>query len=129
MSDLRRALDSKESEVRELKDKVSSLRQDARRFRMRSDQAKETRSKAVEAAVARARKHYKSAETKKVKHPDGRIEDWVRNLVVELVALDGVPTAKVPQVIERVRNAFIQKEAEGEGEGEGSNRGDDDGDV
>lgn len=114
---MRQALDSREGEVRELKHRVSSLRQDVHRFRMRSDRAKETRSKAVEAAVIRARKHFELAETKRVKRPDGQIEDWVRNLVVELVALDGVPTAKVPNVIERVRRAFIQKEGEGEGEG------------
>jgi hypothetical protein len=46
-----------------------------------------------------------------VKQPDGRIEDWVCHLVVELVALDGVPTAKVPQVIDRVRRSFTQTES------------------
>ena len=72
--------------------------------------ARETRSHAVEEAVDRARKHFKSANTKRVKRPDGRIEDWVRDLIVELVALDGVPTAKVPQVIERVRRSFVSTE-------------------
>ena len=81
---------------------VCFLRRDTHRFKMRGDQAKETRSRAIEKAVDRVRKHYKSAETKRVKRPDGRIEDWVRNPVVELVVLDGVPTAKVLQVIDIV---------------------------
>ena len=89
---------------------------------MRYDRAKETCSRAVEDAVARARRHYKNAETKRVKRPDGRIEDWVRDLVVELVALDGVPTAHVPQVIERVRRSFVQKES---GDDEGDRGGED----
>ena len=89
---------------------VSSLRRDVHRLRMTCVRAKETRSHAVEEAVDRARKHFKSANTKRVKRLDGRIEDWVRNLIVELVALDGVPTAKVPQVIERVRRSFVSTE-------------------
>jgi len=50
-----------------------------------------------------------------MKHPDGRIEDWVHDLVVELVALDGVPTAHVPQVIERVRRSFTRERSGDEG--------------
>ena len=34
-----------------------------------------------------------------MKRPDGQIEDWVRDLIVELVALDGVPTVKVPHLV------------------------------
>ena len=77
---------------------------------MKCTRAEGTRSHAVEKAVDRARKCFESANTKRVKRADGRIEDWVRNLVVELVALDGVPTDKVPQVIERVRRSFDPKE-------------------
>ena len=79
--------------------------------KMRYDRAKEARSRTVGNAVARARKCFENAEVKRVKGPDGRIEDWVRDLVVELVALDGVPTARVPQVIERVRRSFTKKES------------------
>ena len=87
---------------------------------MKCNRAAETRSQAVEAAVDRARKHFESTNTKRIKRPDGRIEDWVRDLVVELVSLDGVPTEKVPQVIERVRRSFIM-------EGSGDERGGQDG--
>ena len=78
-------------------------------FKMRCDRAEETCSHEVERAVERVRKCYEGAETKRLKRPDGRIEDWVRDLVVELVALDGVPTLKVPQVIDRVWSSFTQK--------------------
>ena len=55
-----------------------------------------------------------------MKRPDGRIEDWVRDLVVELVALDGVPTAKVPNVIARVRRSFAPKRNSGDSDGRGT---------
>jgi chromosome segregation ATPase len=92
----RQALDSKNKELQksaarclELENTVSSLRRDVHLFRMRCDRAEETRSREVEReverAVERVRKCYESTETKRVKRPDGRIEDWVRDLVVELV--------------------------------------------
>ena len=95
----------------QLGNNVSTLRQGVQRLRMRYGRAKEMCSHAVEDAVSRARNHYLNAETKRIKRPDGRIEDWVRDLVVELVALDGVPTAHVPQVIERVRRCFTREES------------------
>lgn len=120
-NELLEVLDGKEKDLQrsaarcvELAGTVSSLRRDIHRFGMRCNRAKEVCSHAVENAVNRVRKHYESAETKKVKRPDGRIEDWVRNLVVELVALDGVPTAKVPQVIDRVQCSFTQKKGSDE---------------
>ena len=115
----------------ELTDTVSSLCRDTHRFGMRCNRAKEVCSHAVESAVNRVRKHHESAKTRKVKRPDGRIEDWVRNLVVELVALDGVPTAKVPQVIDRVRHSFTQEAGDEHGEQESNEhnkQGDDSGD-
>ena len=130
MNELQQALASKEKDpqksaakVVQLGDNISSLRRSVHRYEMRYGRAKETCSRAVENAIARARKHYENAETKRVKRPDGRIEDWVRNLVVELVALDGVPTAHVPQVIERVRRSFTRKES---GDGDGNQDSDDD---
>lgn len=112
-ANVQQALDRDERELRESRDRTSSLRRDVHRLKARCDRAEETRSQAVEKAVTRARKHFESAETKRVKRPDGRIEDWVRDLVVELVALDGVPTAKVPQVINRVRHCFAQESDNG----------------
>jgi hypothetical protein len=130
MSELRKTLTDRETALQdkglelqksaadclELRDRVSSLRRDTHRFWMRYDRAKESRSQAVEKAVTRVTKHYESTGTRRVKRPDGRIEDWVRDLVVELVALDGVPTAKVPQVIERVRRSFANKGNDGHDE-------------
>lgn len=114
--ELQRALDSKDEELQkcdahcsELNNTVSSLRRDVHMFKMRCDRAEETCSHEVERAVERVRKCYKGAETKRLKRPDGRIEDWVHDLVVELVALDGVPTLKVLQVIDRVWSSFTQK--------------------
>lgn len=101
----------------ELTSTASSLRKDVHRYKSRCDRAKETRSHAIEKAVEKTRKEFKSAGTKRVKRPDGRIEDWVRHLVVELVALDGVPTAKVPQVIERVRHEFFPNDDDQAGVG------------
>jgi len=115
MNELHQALGSKEKELQkstarcsELADRVPSLSQDVHRLKMRCDRAGEVRSRAIEKAIDRVKKHYESTETKRVKHPNGRIEDWVRDLVVELVALDGVPTAKVPQVIDRVWRSLAQ---------------------
>ena len=118
---LSQSLDNKEKELQDLSrnsaaqhsvltERNSSLRREVHRLRMQNTRAKETRSHAIEKAVARAREHYKSSVTKRVKRPDGRIEDWIRDLVVELVALDGVPTAKVPQVIKRVWHSFTLKD-------------------
>jgi hypothetical protein len=120
MDEVQQALDSREQELQESRDRISSLQRETHRFRMRSNRAKETRSQAVEKAVARVRKHYENAETKRVKCSDGRIEDWVRDLVVELVALDGVPTASVPQVIDRVRRSFTQEKSGDEHDNQGS---------
>ena len=113
MNKLSQTLGEKEKELRDsaercsrLTSRVSSLRQHVHRYRMRSVRGEETHSHTVEKAVERARNHLESASTKRVKRPDGRIEDWVRDLVVELVALDGVPTARVPKVIARVRHSF-----------------------
>lgn len=99
---------------------VSSFRRDASRFKLRCKRAEGVRSRAVERAVNRTRRQFEGTRTKRIKHPDGRIEDWVRNLVVELVALDGVPTAKVPQVIERVRQSLIPSENRNEHDGQTS---------
>ena len=135
--DLLEVVDGREKELQksaarcvELADTVSSLRRDTHRFGMRCNRAKEVCSHAVENAVNRVRKHYESVGMKKVKRPDGRIEDWVRNLVVELVALDGVPTAKVPQVIDRVRCSFTHKASDehGEQDNEHNKQGGDSGD-
>lgn len=116
INDLSRTLGNKEVELEasteccsRLTTKVSSLQRDLHRFKMRDNRADEVCSRAVERAVDRTRKRFEEANTKRIKRPDGRIEDWVRNLVVELVALDKVPTAKVPQVIERVRCCFVPK--------------------
>ena len=96
----------------ELGDNISTLPQGVHRFKMRYDRAKEMCSHTVEDTVARTRRHYRNAERKRMKHPDGRIEDWVRDLVVEL---NGVPMAHVPQVIERVRRSFTQERSGDEG--------------
>ena len=53
-------------------------------------QAKETCSRAVEDAIARARKCFENSEIKRVKCPDGRIEDWVCDLVVDTYRLAAV---------------------------------------
>ena len=90
----------------ELNNVVDSLRHNVDRLRKRCSRAKETSCREIEKAVNRARTQFESADTKQVKRPDGRIKNWVRDLVVELVALDSVPTAKVPQVIERVWRSF-----------------------
>ena len=87
MNELYRALKSKEKELQksaarcsELANRVPSLSQDVRRLKMRCDRAGGARSRAIEKAIDRVRKHYESVRTKRVKHPNGRIEDWVRNL-------------------------------------------------
>ena len=95
-SEVQHALGCREGELQELRDRVSSLCRDLHRFKLGCDRAKERRSQAVKKAIARVEEHCESAETTKVKRPDGRIEDWVRDLVIELVALDGVPTASIP---------------------------------
>ena len=117
INELSCALDRKEEELQKsttqcsrLNERISSLERNVHRFRARCDRAEEKRSHAVEAAIDRTRKQFESANSRRVKRPDGRIEDWVRDLVVELVSLDGVPTEKVPQVIERVRRSFIAEE-------------------
>jgi len=106
MNRLQQALDSKDKELQrsaagcsKLDNTISSLRRDVHRLQTRCDRAEETCSHQVEKAVERVRKRYESAKTRRVKRPDGRIEDWVRDLVVELVSLDGVPTAKVPHLV------------------------------
>lgn len=117
IGELSQALNDKEGELRAstaqcltLTEKVSSLHRDVNRLKKRCIRVEVTRSQAIERAVDTARRHFESANTRRIKRPDGRIEDWVRNLVVELVALDGVPTAKVPSVIDRVRRSFVPKE-------------------
>lgn len=113
---LQQALRAKEEELQrsathhlELTNTVSSLCWDVHRLKTKCNWAEESCSCAVEKAVDRVRKHWDSAETKRVKQPDGRIKDWVHDLVVELVALDGVPMTKVPQVIDGVWCGFTQK--------------------
>ena len=117
VDELSQALDSKEGELwastaqcSTLTEKNSSLHRDVDRLRKKCNRAEETHSRAIERAVDTARKHFESANTRRIKRPDGRIEDWVRDLVVELVALDGVPTAKVPSVIDWVRRCFVPEE-------------------
>lgn len=130
ITELSQALDSKDKELKrsttrcvKMTEVISSLRRDVDRFKKRCDRADEVRSRAIEKAVDRARKHFKSANTRRIKRLDGRIEDWVRDLVVELVALDGVPTAKVPSVIERVRHSFAPEEIGDEHDDQGDSDG------
>lgn len=117
IDELSQALESKDEEFQAsaaqcsmLTEKVSSLHRDVDRLRKRCNRVEETHFQAIERAVNTAREHFESANTRRIKRPDGRIEDWVRHLVIELVALDGVPTAKVPSVIDRVRRSFTPKE-------------------
>jgi septal ring factor EnvC (AmiA/AmiB activator) len=79
---LSKTLDSKEKELQNsaaqsstLKERVSSLCQDVHRFRIRCARAEEAHSHAVEKAVDRARKQFESRNSKRIKRPDGRIED------------------------------------------------------
>ena len=124
MCEVQQALNSRERELQESRDKVLSLHRDLHRFKARCDRAEETCSLVVEKAVERARKHFESAEIKRIKCPDSWIEDWVCDLVVELFALDGVPMAKVPQVIDRVRRSLTQKSGD-KHDNQDSNGGDD----
>ena len=73
INELLQTLGEKEKELKDsaaecstLTGKVSSLHQHVQRFRMRSVRAKGTGSRAIEEAVERAKKHFESANAKRV---------------------------------------------------------------
>ena len=77
VNELRQALASTEKDLQKsttkslkLEGDVLSLCRSVHRARMGRDWAKETRSRAIENAVARVTKCYESVETKRVKRPD-----------------------------------------------------------
>lgn len=67
----------------------------------------EQRPHAVEAAIAKAADEFKAhPHTWRIKRPDGRIENWVRDLTCRLIAIRHVPASQTPGVISDVLHAL-----------------------
>lgn len=90
-----------------LKDRNLELDKEVRKLRVKALRAPDQRSRAVNAATLRATREAKvQPTTPRIKRPDGRIENWVRELCCQLIAVRHVPASQTPGVISDVLRAI-----------------------
>ena len=86
-----------------LRNRVAKLSKEVRRLRAKILRAPGQRSRAVEAAVAEVERKLKvRPDVWRIKRPDGRIENWVRDLTCKLICIRHVPASQAPSVISDV---------------------------
>ena len=102
-----KALENMSNDHSRLRDRTSKLHKEVRRLRKKTLRLVEQRTHAVEAALAKAADEFKmDSHTWRIKRPDGRIEDWVRDLTCKLIAVHHVPASRTPGVISDVFQAL-----------------------
>lgn len=84
-----------------LQDRISKLYKEVRRLRLKTLRAPGQRSRAVKAAASKAVSKFeaRSNPLPRIKRPDGRIENWVRDLSCKLIAIRHLPASQTPGAI------------------------------
>ena len=91
-----------------LQGRTSKLYKEVRKLRAKALRAPEKCSHAVEAALVKAASGEFGGRPDiwRIKRPDGRIEDWVRDLTCRLICVRHVPASQAPGVISDIVRAF-----------------------
>jgi hypothetical protein len=90
-----------------LQERNSKLHNEVRKLRVKVLRAPGQRSHAVEAALTKAAREFEGhSDIWRIKRPDGRIEDWVRDLTCRLICIRHVPASQAPGVISDIMRAF-----------------------
>ena len=88
-------------------DRTSKLQREVRSLRKKVLRAPEQRSHAVKVAVARTASELGShSNVSKIKHPNGRIKNWVRDLTCRLITVHHIPATQAPGVVSEVMRAI-----------------------
>ena len=84
-----------------------SLYKEVRRLRVKTLRAPGQHSRAVEVAVSEAARKFKARSSAyRIKRPDGRIENWVRDLSCRLIAIRHLPASQTPGAISDILQAI-----------------------
>ena len=90
-----------------LQDRTSRLQKEVKRLRVKAFRAPGQCSFAVEAALAKAANEAKGQSSIwRIKRPNGRIENWVRDLTCKLICVRHVPASQAPGVVSDIVQAF-----------------------
>jgi hypothetical protein len=101
------ALEEASSDHSRLQDRISKLHKEVRRLRAKTLRAPQQRSHAVNVAVTKAADQFKAESNPwRIKRPDGRIENWVRDLVCRLIAIRHLPASQTPGTVSDILQAI-----------------------
>jgi len=99
-----------------LRDRNLQLSREVRRLRRKASRVPGQRSHAIEVAIAKSadklKTHY---NTLRIKRPDGRIENWVRDLTCRLIARRHLPATQAPGAISDILWAVKSKTGDNNG--------------
>jgi hypothetical protein len=85
---------------------------------MKALRAPGQRSRAVETAVEKAASEFKTRSNAwRIKRPDGRIENWVRDLSCRLIAIRHLPASQTPGAISDIIQAIKANTGDCDGTG------------
>lgn len=88
-------------------DRTSKLQREVRNLRKKVLRAPGQRSHAVEVAVTRTASELGGhSNVWKIKHPNGRIKNWIRDLTCRLITVHHIPATQAPGVVSEVIRAL-----------------------
>jgi len=101
------ALEKVSKDYSGLRDRTSKLHKEVRILRTKTLCAPGQHSRATEAAVAKAvRESEAEFHDLRIKRPDGRIENWVRDLSCRLITVRHLPASQTPGAISDMLRAI-----------------------
>lgn len=110
-----------EKDCLRLRKRTSKLQKEVRNLRKKARRAPGQRSREVEAAVAKAADEFKEhSNVWRIKRPDGRIENWVRDLACRLMTVHHLPATHTPGAISDVLQAIKANTSDCDGANDGS---------
>jgi hypothetical protein len=101
------ALEKASDDNAKLRDRATKLKNETKRLRVKAVRAPGQRSHAVKVAVSKAVKKVRvDSAIWRVKRPDGRIENWIRELIAKLIAVRHLPATQAPGAITDIVRAI-----------------------
>jgi len=90
-----------------LQDHTTGLRREVRNLRAKALRAPGQRCRAVETAIAKVADEFEGhSSVWRIKRPDGRIENWVRELSCRLITVRHLPATQTPGAISDILQAI-----------------------
>ena len=88
-------------------DRALKLQKEVRNLRARAVHAPVQRARAVEVAIAEVANEFKQhSNVWRIKRPDGRIENWVRDLSCRLITVRHLPATQTPGAVSDILQAI-----------------------